>query len=193
MFMDMEWFETMDDIRRRAPLAYWSRADNARFNARFLSQSAESPADSKLANYIGYKGIQRVSLYEGFIREAGLSLELILKAIIAQMNENGSHPDKSKTLPMIHDLPKLWDRSGLPAPSVDERKLLTHMKWNIQWAARYPAPTNLQARLNQDSELEKLGVPTAGNLSQLWQLDWESFDDVYTIAVEHFWGLRLKA
>jgi hypothetical protein len=74
--------------RRRAPLHFALRAENALKSASVLSNA---------------------DVREGFIREASIALELIVKAVIAQRLEVGESLGVTK-VPATHNVPQLWSR-----------------------------------------------------------------------------------
>lgn len=103
----------------------------------------------------------------------GLSLEVILKAILAQRNQN---------IPEIHDLNDLAARVGIKR-SPQEKNLLKYYTSAVVWAGRYPTPKNCsdQSLLNfYDDARKALFKPgkKLGNLQFLTHndaTDWENF------------------
>jgi hypothetical protein len=70
-------------MRRRAPLHYRAKADNARFAANAIV-TLDQETQQRCSEQISYRGDPRVSMGEAWFREAALALELIVKAVIAQ-------------------------------------------------------------------------------------------------------------
>jgi hypothetical protein len=75
----MEHPLSIHEMRRRAPLHFSAKADNARFAA-YVLWTMGPEARRRCAEQIGYDGL----LSEAFFREASLALELMIKAVIAQ-------------------------------------------------------------------------------------------------------------
>lgn len=178
------WNETPDDKRRRAPLHFWGRADNARLSAWALWRLHEAEADVA-PDAIGYGGSPRLALYEGFRREAAIALELLVKAVIAQRVENGSAPSHVAAVPMSHDLPRLWHDADLPPLSDAGRKWLAHAKWILIWSGRYPAPRADKVRALQTEELEAHEPkPVDGSLRirRLEVFEWSDFEAIWQVA-----------
>jgi HEPN domain-containing protein len=97
--------ETIWDLRRRAPAHFWARAENAYTCAKVLfDQKGET---------------HNLALYEGFIRESSIALELILKALIAEQS-NAAPPNS-------HDVFDLSNRANLPKLSSDDLMRLTEV------------------------------------------------------------------
>jgi hypothetical protein len=125
---------------RRAPLDFWARADNARFTAYILFKAAELETISAKANDIGYGGSPSIATHEAFVREASLSLELIIKGVIAQRLEVGEKLEVT-SVPANHNVPQLWDHAKLPKPSDADYGRLVQARVYLMWASRYLAPT----------------------------------------------------
>jgi hypothetical protein len=81
-------FHSIHELRRRSPLHFLARADNARFTA-YVLWNLDQAAGTRCAGQIGYHGTPEIAAREAFSREAALSLELIIKAVIAQRIETG--------------------------------------------------------------------------------------------------------
>src|ERR1700675_349501 len=79
--------------RRRAPLHFEGRAANALHSASVLWNA---------------------DVQEGFVREASIALELIVKAVIAQRLEVGEDLGGITRVPVSHNVPKLWSDANLP-------------------------------------------------------------------------------
>lgn len=77
---------SIHEIRRRAPLHYLAKANNARFAAYILSRDLPGVSLAKEATEAGYHGTPNIALHEAFRREAAIALELIVKAVIAEKN-----------------------------------------------------------------------------------------------------------
>ncbi len=105
--MKFEMLISIDERRRRAPLHYWSKGNNARLAARII-HDADEGAQRSSANAIGYNDNTRIALHESFLRECSIALELILKAVIAQRIEMGIARKKVGRVPFTHDLASLW-------------------------------------------------------------------------------------
>jgi hypothetical protein len=162
--------------KRRAPLHFVALAENAKYCARLLSQAPHSTAT-----------------YQGFVREASLSLELIAKAVIAQRLEVDEYLGAITKVPANHNVPQLWASAKLPTPSPDDYGRLVRARVYLVWAGRYPAP-------NRDDDGER-------DIADLWEhahelvpnstlfrkpnsFDWEDVDRIYSVAHDCFWQLR---
>jgi hypothetical protein len=120
------------EMRRKAPLHFFAKADNARFVAYALWRGISAECLSLAATCSGYGGTPFVATGEAFNRESALALELIIKAVIAQKIEIGGGP---KAVPAVHDVPVLWVKAGFPALSVDDRRRLLRVKSRLIWSA----------------------------------------------------------
>ena len=79
--------DTLLDLRRRAPLHFEAKADNARFIAYLLGAALTGEIFDKAKTTLPYGGTPRIAAQEAFAREAAIALELIVKAVIAQQIE----------------------------------------------------------------------------------------------------------
>jgi hypothetical protein len=185
----MRRLESIDDIRRKAPLHFWQRSNNARAAAWALWSLPEGsiPFDEQ----IGYDGTPRVALYEGFRREAAISIELVIKAVIARQLELGCAKGSTSEVPQSHDIPKLWDVANLPKLDLSGRRLLVSVKWILIWSGRYPAPTNDRSRIQQEAEFDALAPPFKGTfrIQKIQGFGWPEFEILWKPAASKFWEL----
>jgi hypothetical protein len=171
---------------------YWSKADNARLAARVL-WVARSSDQSKLAEWVGYGGSTGIALYEAFLRECSISLELVIKAVIAQRLECGSAANVTKVRP-VHNLPSLWGDARLPTLPQEDQATLVIAKQKLTGAGRYAAPKKDNVYESDAKELEKIdppidmlgGIPIRG----MRGIDWDQFDRVYEVAAVALRELR---
>jgi hypothetical protein len=181
--------------RRRAPLAFRAKADNARFVAYLLWQEARKPplswpwnrphADpsetlSEAASKSGYYGTPSIAAHEGFLRESALALELIVKTVIAQKIELGCAPSGVVRVRPVHDLPRLWTDAGLPSLSREDQRRLLLVKWLLNWSGRYAAPKTDDQFYQEEAADDALRPP--GLLKRNVSWDWEDFDRLYQLA-----------
>jgi len=179
------------EMRRRAPLHYWARANNARFVAYWLSHSASVDGFDAAAIVSGYRGTPDVALYEGFRREAALALELIVKAVIARKIEQRKAPEHVVRVRPVHDVPRLWIEAALPALSTDDQLRLLAVKILLSWSGRYAAPKNDQMIDRERNEEEALSGSVASSANRLrirkmLPFGWDDFDRIYQIAAAEF-------
>jgi hypothetical protein len=187
---------SIHEIRRRAPMHYWAKADNARFAAYSLWKMMQCEMREH-AEAVGYNGNPSIALNESFLREASIALELIIKAVIAQRVERGTaeaHVTKVRT---THDLASLWKDALLPPlPSEDQHRLLI-AKRILYWAGRYAAPKEdqdydkEQAAMNPLEDRKEFG----GRLKIIKSrsFDWDYVDRIYQIAMASFLHIRQNA
>jgi hypothetical protein len=188
--------------RRRAPLAFRAKADNARFVAHLLWQEARKPplsswppwnrphadpsdALSDAAFKSGYYGTPSVAAHEGFLRESALALELIVKAVIARKIELGCAPPCVVRVQPVHDLPRLWTDAGLPSLSRQDQRRLLLVKSLLTWSGRYAAPRIDDQFYQEEAADAALRPPGLLRTNVSWE--WEDFDRLYQLA---FSGLR---
>ena len=174
----------IDDIRRRAPLHFLAKADNARYCAWTLwSLSKDGIALNKAA--IGYHGTPEVALGEGWRRERSLALECVVKAVFAQREEGKAEP---RVVRATHNVSQLWDEARLPKVNRDDRiRLLT--TWEIlQWAERYAAPR--EGARSDNPELSRLTKQSGSLLSRSPAFGWAEFDSLYQRAMQGFYDSR---
>lgn len=96
--------ESTWDMRRKAPFHFLAKAENARLSAYALSHIFENSA-ANFASGAGYCNTPSIAFSEGFIREASIALELILKAILCIKTK--------KIPPATHDVYELWSQTYL--------------------------------------------------------------------------------
>ncbi|OKL42905.1 hypothetical protein [Pseudovibrio exalbescens] len=184
------------EMRRRAPLHYEAKADNARVVARIILDTSDA-AQAQAASSIGYTGSTGIALRESFLRECSIALELVVKAVIAQKIEMKRSNKKVTTVPSSHDLVMLWATAGLPELSLEDRETLVIARRVLNWAGRYAAPKNdeREDKLYSEERRYLKDEPRPGELriKKLRSIDWDQFDRLYKIAFEAFWSLRSEA
>jgi len=133
-------------------------------------------------------------MYEGFIREATLALELIVKAVIAQRLELQVAPEGVSTIRTTHDLPSLWKDAGLRTLARKDQALLVAAKRVLIWSGRYAAPKSDADLVREEKAYEALFPRTKGSIfsKPADYIDWDGFDRIYQIAAGEFWDLRRK-
>jgi hypothetical protein len=186
--------ESTYEMRRRAPLHYQARADNARFAAFLLANASEAEV-AKAKEASGYGGTPSIGLYEAFRREAALAVELMLKAIVALRIERGISTRGLTKLPLTHDVQALWRDAELPPLSKERRLELLFLKQVLTWAGRYPAPVSDKAAFHEENEIEAArgdDPPSSDGfrLRKLRVFGWEEFADLYEIVATEFWKLH---
>lgn len=169
----MEKSDDLDDIRRRAPLHFWAKADNARYCAWCLWNliTSEGPQDP---NVIGYRGDTDIALSEGWQRERSLALECIIKAAFARR-------ERGMPVPATHDVSRLWDAAKLPKVGKDDRIRLVLTAQVLQWSGRYAAP--IEGSDGQRSPLAQLTRRRGSVFTHQPKFGWGEFDSLYQRAV----------
>jgi hypothetical protein len=186
---------SIHELRRRAPLHYEAKADNARFVACLLGNINLTEGYLGAAAAAKYGGTPAIAIGEAFWREAALALELIVKAVVAQKIEFGLAPENVLHVRPTHDLRALWREASLPSLSNEDQRRLLLAKRILVWAGKYAAPKNDESYEKEELEDERLQPPrSTGGLRFLRPLafDWENFDRLYQIAAREFWNLRAK-
>jgi len=177
--------------RRKAPSHFHARARNARFSAAFLWRAMDNADCSYLAEEISYGGNPKMALYASFQREAAISLELIIKAVIAIQIERGVAAQHVNDLRATHDLTTLWRDAGLPKLAKPEQRCLVYAKQIMLWAGRYPTPTREDAYEREEAEMEGLHE-VVGRLGKFpiiqagGYMTWETVDKVFSFASDEF-------
>jgi hypothetical protein len=77
---------SIHEQRRRAPMHFAAKADNARFSAYLIATVSEEEV-RRAAGQISYGGTPHIALGEAFRREASIALELIIKAVIPSVSK----------------------------------------------------------------------------------------------------------
>ena len=173
-----------NNLKRRAPLHYEARADNARFTAYLLHRGCAEEGDA--AKSIGYSGTAFIARDEGFRREAAIAIELILKAVIAARIEVGLAGNDVQSVRETHDVLALWQEAGLPGLGNRDERILLRVRTVLTWAGRYAAP-KYDDLYEEDLELdERLSGPKTGLFSPALGLSWEDVDRLYKIALAGF-------
>jgi hypothetical protein len=190
----MEELITIREMRRRAPLHFIAKAENARFAAYLLSHIPVATISSAKAGS-KYGGDTNIACGEAFRREAALALELILKALVAQKIEIHTAPQDVTQVPVTHDLERLWKDAALPPPSDENLRILLFARGILQWAGRYPAPTekgeqSADCTQQRIDEVTRRISQTSGPWIPLWGMPWDDFDSIYTELRTKFWTER---
>lgn len=178
-------FDSVFDMRKSAPLHYLARADNARFSAFILSRP-ESEFGISNADELGYGGTPRIGMHEGFLREASLALELILKAIIASTRKSGVG------IPHTHNLPQLWSEAKLTTLEPFDNYQLFEFYVTMKWSGRYPVAKTRREYESDNDELTRLRIEAQGKsqfglrVHSLLPTGWNEFERLYQFAFEHF-------
>lgn len=178
-----EWLSmSVHERRRRAPLHYWAKADNARFSA-YVLWRARSEAQTNAKQVIGYGGSPEIALHETFLREAAIALELIIKAVIAQRIELGCAKAQVGTVRTIHDLPSLWADAELPTLPADDRHRLSIAKSILIWSGRYVAPKkDIQYEQERKDHEEVVGYIGSLKITRPRSFSWEDVDRIFQLA-----------
>jgi hypothetical protein len=186
---------SIHEMRRRAPLHYEARADNARFAA-YAIVTLDQKAQRRCAEQLGYGGDPRAPMGEAFFREAALALELIIKAVIAQRIEMGLAMRHVVRVRPTHDLVALWGDAELsPLSPADQHRLMI-ARQGLVWSGRYAAPRRDEDYERERREMaafpEERAIPPPSKLRAVRprSFSWEDFDRIYQIASQSFWGLR---
>jgi hypothetical protein len=168
---------SIHEMRRRAPLHYWSKAQNARFVA-YALWVLDKDAQERRAEQIGYGGSTSTALGEAFFREASLSLELIIKAVIAlRIEVQLAQPHVVRVRP-VHDLVSLWSDAGLPRLPSDDLHRLMIAKSILNWSGRYAAPLK-----DEQADRDREAMVKAHRLRSF---RWDDFDRIYQVAATSF-------
>ena len=184
---------SVHERRRRAPLHYYVKAENAQFSA-YVLWSASSEVQPKAREVTGYGGSSEIALLEAFWREAAIAVELIVKAVIAQRIELGCAKAHVTRVRPTHDLPSLWADAELPIlPAADLHRLLI-ARSILTWSGRYAAPKNdlqYERELKDQKDLEDV-VSYIGSLklTRPRPFRWQDVDRIFGIASNALWHLR---
>ena len=102
---------------------------------------------------------------------AGLSIELLLKAIIVE-NENGEF----KCIPKTHDLCKLADKAKLSQPQNSKvKKVLKTLTKYIVWRGKYPVP--ITEKQYEDSKGDS-------------PIRFQDYDDIWNSFQQIYWKVK---
>jgi hypothetical protein len=188
----MEQFISIHEMRRRAPLHFWAKADNARFAAYAIS-TLDQEAQQRCAEQIGYGSGPTIAIREAFFREASISLELIIKAVIAQRIELDIAMDHVTRVKPTHDLVLLWEDAELPPLPPDDLHRLMIAKRALSWAGRYAAPMEDKHYNKERDAMEPLvDKRPFGRLHLILPRSFErnDFDRIYQVGYRSFCALR---
>ena len=109
----MESLGSIRELRRRSPEHFIGKAENARFAASVLWLAC-SQNHGAHAEAVRYSGEPLTALHEAFLREATLSLELIVKGVIATKIKHGSAKASVNKIRASHNITLLWQDADLP-------------------------------------------------------------------------------
>lgn len=174
-------------MRRRAPLHYWAKANNAHYIAHILSCGQSTENLKAVATELGYGGTPTIATQEAFKREASIALELIVKAVIAFKIKLKISPQHVTRVRPTHDLEKLWVDAQLPKLNEEGLLVLLRAKSILIWSGRYAAP-----KTDDDFEKEQAtesAIRHPANRSEIFSIDWQNFNNVYQVAANEFWKL----
>jgi hypothetical protein len=175
---------SIHDIRRRAPMHFFAKADNARFAA-FAVWSIRDSDATETAKKLGYGGMTAIALSECFLRESALALELCIKAVIARRLEVGLDCLGLMKVPITHNVTDLWLKAKLPQLSNQQSASLAYAKLILLWAGRYAAPTDDRKYEEIFSEIDRfLPKKKLGQISLAGspRYDFEAFNELYKMA-----------
>lgn len=94
--------------------------------------------------------------FEAFALLAGFSLEVLIKGILTGLGE---------TVPLVHNLPKLVDKTGLTL-SHDDRAMLKAFTIYTIWYSRYPA-AKTSREMVEDTDFLNSQYLRSGNLAKI--------------------------
>lgn len=184
---------SIHEMRRRAPMHYWAKADNARFAA-YVLWSVSSEAQAKAAETTSYGGTTGIALFESFRREAAIALELVVKAVIAQRIELGIAMEHVRRVRPTHDLPSLWADAELPTLPVDDQHRLLIARSILIWSGRYAAPREDQVYEQEKVDEQGLEDTVSDNgqfkIIRPRSISWEDMDRIFQVASSTLWSLR---
>lgn len=161
--------------RRRAPLHYEARASNALYCASVLDKA------------------EGHGTYEGFVREASIALELMVKAVITQRLEVGEDLGMITKVPASHNVPQLWADAKLPTLPPDDYGRLVRARVYLMWAGRYPAPNKDEHGYRDDADLWEHAYERMSNFQLLRKphsFNYDDIDRIFGVARNCFWLLR---
>jgi hypothetical protein len=172
--------------RKEAPLHFWAKADNARACTYRLYHHAHESIDYK--KVCGYNGDPSIGFHEGYLREAAVSLELIIKAVISTLNEKSKRNGKvTYGIPKNHALPELWRIAKLPKLNKHNQLRLRNFQAILEWLGRYPTPKDEKQWIKDIKECTPVPTRKNGlNIIQPLSLGWTEFDRLYCIAISRF-------
>ena len=163
---------------------YLARGQNAKYSAEKVYQL-----------YSESSGSARFALYEAFLREAALSIELISKAALSQHIRQGTTKSGLKKMPRTHNLFKIFHDLDVVLTTNRQAYFLDFLTETLIWSGRYGAPnegktTPISRGKRYDSmisEATKTGQKI-GSLEVLRHpfLEWSDFEELYQLAFEKF-------
>jgi len=175
----------MDDyeVARQSPLGFCAKATKARYLAYcHWTMKEGTPLDGSDVDVD--ESYARAALFEGWLRESSLALELIAKAVFAQGEQGKEQP---RSVPSNHNVPQIWKMAGLPALPREQEYHLALAYQVLQWSGRYEAPlksaNDLFDLLNKLRPKERLG---AAFILKRHPSAWESFDAIYRLAEREY-------
>ncbi|WP_299443844.1 hypothetical protein [uncultured Rhodospira sp.] len=177
---------TLNDMRRKAPLHFLNRARNARFSA-WVIKDAQSRSLAEAIVTTSYDGSPSIALHESFLREACVSLELILKAVIARKIEK--QVVRIDAVPATHDLTLLWDKAELPGLNNEDQLTLVIGSKILYWVGRYPAPKDdryFDENIKKEDALRDYEKFGSMRLYRPRDVTWEQFDRLFQSALSDF-------
>lgn len=177
------------EIRRRAPLHFQARSENARFSAYVLENMDDRQHHAAAA--LGYSGDPNIALHEAFIRESAVALELMLKALVAVRIERGIDL-VTHSVPMTHDVVRLWRLGDFPKLVKEDLHRLHIYKSILYWSGRYQAPRNDEDFYHEQRAMEHLkDKRPAGaiNIEYPRAIHWADFDRIYQVPHGEFWKI----
>ncbi len=181
--------------RRIAP-AHWSgRAANARLSAAAMWQLQDDGDFARaVPASVGYGGTPSIAYSEAFHREAGVALELIIKAVIAQHMTMRRADPATESVPATHDLPALWSEAGLGKLGREDQYRLLVFRSVLTWSGRYATPRTVEAWERENEAFRVLEPPrdSEGRLRIIHPIPcgWPEFDCLYQVAQQRLFALR---
>lgn len=147
--------------------------------------SSSRANQERLAAEIDYGGDPNIALNEGFLREASIALELIIKAVIAARIERGTAKPGVVKVRLNHDLVSLWEDAELPVLQRGDLHRLMIAKRILYWAGRYAAPKKDADYAREEADMQPLLDTKQLGALLLYQprsLSWDDFNRIYEVA-----------
>lgn len=185
----MNW-SSVYEMRGSADLWWFNKANDLRGAAAAISHAIkhENP-DLKKEAELGDGYSFSIALPGVFSMNAGLSIELLLKAILV-INSKGKFED----LPHSHNLTKLAEAAGVyNLLNKSQKDLLEVFSEFIYWAGKYPvAKTHADYIRSGEIMQKRLEQHSSGNLTfyksnPKTNPSWENYNDLWNVFASEYW------
>jgi len=174
------------DRQKKTSMCWFNKSSDLRASAAAIWVSTDPELSDRIVKDCSLGGgfVMGAAVIPVFRMLCGMSMELIFKAIVVKREDKVNESD--------HNLLNHASMAGI-IYSEHERQLLKILTHSIVWAGRYPTPTpKKRGHMQEYSELvsaklfDQVPLGTMSISIPNHSLDWESFNEMWSKAMSHY-------